>query len=165
VGEGRTGADNRADERLTLREAAARLGVSESAIRKRVERGTLRSDKGPDGKRYVYLRSTVADTMADTGADMDAAHVPSSYAEALLSEMRDRVAFLERELERKDAILLNMTEAMKAIAPPANEEPLQEASEAPQTATEQPGRGGAQTPLPEAQEGEQRPWWRRWFGT
>jgi len=44
-----------ADERLTLRQAAARLGVSESAIRKRVERGSLRSDKGPDGRRYVYL--------------------------------------------------------------------------------------------------------------
>ena len=43
-----------ADERLTLREAALHLGVSESAIRKRVERGTLRSDKGPDGRRYVY---------------------------------------------------------------------------------------------------------------
>jgi hypothetical protein len=33
---------------------------------------------------------------------------------ALMSEMRDRVAFLEEELRRKDAILLNMTEAMKA---------------------------------------------------
>jgi uncharacterized small protein (DUF1192 family) len=38
-----------------------------------------------------------------------------------ISEMRERIAFLERELERKDAILLNMTEAMKAIAPPSEE--------------------------------------------
>ncbi len=45
--------DSIADKRLTLRQAAARLGVSEFAIRKRVERGTLRSDKGPDEKRYV----------------------------------------------------------------------------------------------------------------
>ena len=62
VGEGRTGAD----ERLSLRQAAARLGVSESAIRKRVERGTLRSDKGADGRRYVYL-DTMTDTVADGG--------------------------------------------------------------------------------------------------
>jgi hypothetical protein len=33
-------------------------------------------------------------------------------ASVLISEMRDRIAFLER----KDAILLNMTEAMKATA-------------------------------------------------
>ena len=55
-----------ADTRLTLRQAAAVLGLSESAMRKRVERGTLSSDKGPDGRRYVYL-DTVEDDMADRG--------------------------------------------------------------------------------------------------
>ena len=56
------------DTRLTLRQAAAALDVSESAIRKRVARGTLRSDKGPDGRRYVYL-NTMADTVTHEGAD------------------------------------------------------------------------------------------------
>ena len=60
-----------ADTRLTLRQAAAVLGVSESAIRKRVERGTLRSDKGLDGRRYVCL-DTVADSVADEGPDVSA---------------------------------------------------------------------------------------------
>jgi len=59
------------DTRLTLRQAAAALGVSESAIRKRVARDTLRSDKDPDGRRYVYL-DTVADTVRDEGADASA---------------------------------------------------------------------------------------------
>jgi len=62
-GRGR-GAYTVTDTRLTLRQAAAALGVSESAIRKRVERGTLRSDKGADGRRYVYV-----DTVADEGED------------------------------------------------------------------------------------------------
>jgi hypothetical protein len=60
-----------ADTRLTLRLAAAVLGLSEFAIRKRVERGPLSSDKGPDGRRYVYL-DTVEDDMADRGADASA---------------------------------------------------------------------------------------------
>jgi hypothetical protein len=140
-----------ADERLTLRQAAARLGVSESAIRKRVERGTLRSDKGADGRRYVYL-DTGADSVADTGADTSATHAAASPA--LISEMQDRIEFLQRELERKDAILLNMTEAMKAINPP-RESPV--SSDSP---------GPTRTPTSEAGEPEtptSRPWWRRIF--
>lgn len=62
-----------ADDRLTLRQADTRLGVSASAIRKRVECGTLRSDKGPDGRRYVYLETAElgADTRADTPATLE----------------------------------------------------------------------------------------------
>jgi hypothetical protein len=78
--------------------------------------------------------------------------------------MRERIVFLERELERKDAILLNMTEAMEAIAPPAQEE-APEPPEAPQTATEQPGRVGLNR-LSKAlrRAAARRPWWRRMFG-
>jgi hypothetical protein len=82
------------DERLTLRQAAARLGVSESAIRKRVERDTLRSDKGPDGRRYVYL-DTGADTVADEGADTSA----TGERNALISELRAHNDTLREQLE------------------------------------------------------------------
>ena len=37
---------------------------------------------------------------------------------ALMSEMRDLIALPERKLERKDAILLNIAEAMKDISLP-----------------------------------------------
>jgi hypothetical protein len=48
--------------------------------------------------------------------------------------------------------------------PPQIEAP-QEASEAPETVDEQQGRGGEPRPATgEAQEGVQRPWWRRVFG-
>src|SRR5215207_10115964 len=92
--EGRTGADGVADERLTLRQAAARLGVSESAIRKRVERGTLRSEKGQDGRRYVYLE-TGADYRADARADASATH----ERDALISELRAHNETLRGQLE------------------------------------------------------------------
>lgn len=79
--------------------------------------------------------------------------------DGLLEVYRERVAFLERELERKDAILLNMTEAMKATSPLAHEEPSAP-PESPETATVEETEhhpGGVQ-------EGAQRPWWRRLFG-
>ena len=88
MGEGRT----RADTRMTLRQAAAVLGVSESAIRKRVERGTLRSDKGPGGRRYVYLDAG-ADAMADKGADTSA----MGERDALISELRARIEDLRTD--------------------------------------------------------------------
>ena len=40
-------------DRLTIQQAARRLGVKEDAIRKRVKRGSLEHDKDPDGRAYV----------------------------------------------------------------------------------------------------------------
>jgi hypothetical protein len=48
--------------RVTLTEAAQVLGISKEAVRKRVQRGTLPSDVGEDGRRYVYL-----DAVGDDG--------------------------------------------------------------------------------------------------
>jgi hypothetical protein len=64
--------------------------------------------------------------------DASAEHEP----DALTSELRDRIRFLEEELRRKDAILLNMTEAMKALSPP----PREEDPEFSETASEAPDR-------------------------
>jgi hypothetical protein len=103
------------DERLTLRQAAARLGVSESAIRKRVERGTLPSDKGPDGRRYVYLDSG-ADNMSDKGADASTTHEP----DALISELRthndtlrEQVAYLQGVISTRDQELALRAEEIR----------------------------------------------------
>jgi hypothetical protein len=40
---------------LTVREAAERLGISEAAVRKRMQRNTLKHRKWPDGRVYVKL--------------------------------------------------------------------------------------------------------------
>ena len=52
---GREGGRNM--ERLTLSEAAERLGISTEAVRKRVHRGTLGHTKGADGRVHVFLPS------------------------------------------------------------------------------------------------------------
>jgi hypothetical protein len=142
--------------RVDLRTAAETLGTSVDAVRKRVQRGTVEHEKGEDGRVYVWL---------DTDLDPSANPLLEAKDETI-ADLRDRVEFLQRELERKDAILLNMTEAMKAISPPTQEEPIHEPQEAPETATEQPGRVGPQPAVESAEEGVQprRSWWRRMFG-
>ena len=105
----------------------------------------------------------------------EAARTLETSAEALLlqakegaiADLRDRVAFLERQLEdraeeirRRDHIIAALTERI----PPAIEAPVHEKSRrSSETTVEEPTRvttpsaGGPKT-------GSQRPWWRRAFG-
>ncbi len=161
MGEGRTGADTGADERLTLRQAAARLGVSESAIRKRVERGTLRSDKGQDGKRYVYLdlAELGADAVADSGADTSA----TRERDALISELRSHNATLreqlesEREANRENRrIIAGLVQRVPELEAPRNGHETDTAE--PDGEEHRPATDGAQ------EAAQPRPWWRRFFG-
>ena len=141
-------------ERVTVQEAARRLGITESAVRKRVQRGVLGHDKEADGRLYVYLdtQDTERDQVRDSSYDM------------LVRRLENENEFLRRELERKDTILLNMTEAMKGLNPPAREEPLEEERESPEAVEEEPERAEPRPDRVEAQEGSQRPWWRRIWG-
>jgi hypothetical protein len=75
-----------ATRRVTLRQAAEILGVSKEAVRKRVIRGTLRSETGEEGRRYVYV---------DTGGDESA----TGEGDALISEMRGRIEDLREQLQ------------------------------------------------------------------
>src|SRR5215212_4572109 len=116
-------------ERLTIQEAAHRLGVSESAVRKRIKRGALQREKTEDGRVLVYMEPSV----------LGAEEVRTPERDALISEMQQRLALLERELDvrteeirRRDTIIMNMTEAMKALNPPAPED-SSEARESPES--------------------------------
>jgi hypothetical protein len=138
-------------------EAAELLGITVEAVRMRIKRGTLRSER-QGGRVFVLLgQSQPTDRPCE----------PTT----LISEMRSRIQFLEDELQRKDAILLNMTEAMKALSPPTQEAPS-EAQESPQTVEEEPDRAEPRPATGEAQEPSEAirgrgsgtargSWWRR----
>jgi transposase-like protein len=134
-------------ERVTVQEAARRLGITESAVRKRATRRQIRSEKATEGKRerlYIFL---------DTEQDK----VPEPVRDRYLTSLEDRVRTLEGEVYRQQVIILNMTEAMKTLNPPAQAEPVEarespvspgptetppDAPAAPQPATQRPqGRG------------------------
>jgi hypothetical protein len=99
---GDVGGDGLATRRVTMREAADLLGVSKEAIRKRVVRGTLSSEMGEDGRRYVYV---------EAGRDLAAADVPTNEHDVLMAEMvgelHDELNYLReqlnQELERRSA--------------------------------------------------------------
>jgi excisionase family DNA binding protein len=175
---------HRGVQRVPLREAAELLGVSKDAVRQRIRRGTIRSEKGEDGRVYVYV---------DASLDAVHEHAPrDSGAGVLVEELRDRLRYIEGQLEAERAAHAESRRLLLAALekiPPAIEPPS-EPTEAPTAATEQPGRVGAQPPLEAAQEpadspemaadeqqgrgpapdargpqeGTERPWWRRVFG-
>ena len=147
--------DRRGVDRFTIQEAARRLGISEGAVRKRVTRKTLQHDKEDDGRVYVYLdaggRQRV-DGGQDEGVD------PNSNA--LISQLRDEVAYLRDENRRKDEIIMQQAMTMRQLSAASP----QEAADASETVEEEPDRAEPRTAAGGAQEGAQRrPWWRRVF--
>ena len=148
-------------DRVTIQEAARRLGVSEGAVRKRVTRDTLRHDKAPNGRVFVYL---------DGGVDAGVYEGVDTHNDALVAQLRDEVAYLREESRRKDEIIMQQATTMRQITAGTSQEPP-ESSESPgptQRPTPDPGEAHGGTEGREGQEtteaAEPRSWWRRWFG-
>jgi hypothetical protein len=142
-------------------QAADILDISQGAVRNRLSRGTLRSVK-ESGTVYVLLSADMSTDrerdITDTSRDMS-----QPDTTALTSELRDRLRYVEEQLEAErqahaEARRLLMA-ALERI-PPQLEAPS-EASEAPETAT--PGEDRGTSPGPQERTAG-RPWWRRIFG-
>ena len=69
--------------------------MSEAAITKPIQRGTLEKELGSDRRVYVYL-----DLRRDVSHPKSQVH-RDPLVEGLVKELRDRVAFLERALDRR----------------------------------------------------------------
>jgi hypothetical protein len=123
VGEDRlTGDESSYSRRLTVPQAAQALGITEGAVRGRVKRGTLRSHREADTV-YVVLESSPSAVNRDEPVDS-----PTDQPK-LVEELRRTTELLrevittrDEEIRRRDTIIMNMTEAMKALNPPAPEE-------------------------------------------
>ena len=112
--------------RLTVPEAAAELGTTSEGVRSRIKRGTLRTER-ESGRVWVIL-----DTDQPRPGGAPTGDRAADRAE-LVDELRERVAFLERELEtrteenrRKDHLLAAALERIPALEP----------SESPETPSE-----------------------------
>jgi predicted ArsR family transcriptional regulator len=147
------------DERVTVADAAERLGISKEAVRKRIARGTLRADKDADGTVRVYVPPS--ETASRTAASSE-----------LLEELRDRIRYLERQVEEERSARYRADELLAQLMQrvPQIEAPREEPRESPESAAaEQQGRGpvpdveGAQEPTQRPQE-ERRGLWQRLFG-
>jgi predicted DNA-binding protein YlxM (UPF0122 family) len=157
-------------ERLSVMEAAEALGVTRDAIHKRIRRGTIEYEKGEDGRFYVYVDTSTSRVDQSAYESKDESKV--EVLERLIEGQQDRIAFLERELERRGdetvrlhQIVAGLTQANAQLAARVPElEAPQEAAEAAETVEEEPERAEPRPATAESQEPVQRPWWRRWFG-
>ena len=126
--------DRRGVDRLTIQEAARRLGISEGAVRKRVTRDSLEHEKDDDGRVYVYLDARDRrgiDSGQDEGVD------PNSNA--LISRLESEVAFLRDQVQRQQEIIAQQAVTMRQLTAASS----QEAPEAAETVEEAPDRAEA----------------------
>src|SRR5919107_1364750 len=86
---GDVGGDGLATRRVTMREAADLLGVSNEAIRKRVIRGTLPSEMGEDGRRYVYLKAGRDEVIDEAPTHEHALHEHDALISEMVGELHD----------------------------------------------------------------------------
>ena len=158
-------------DRVTVQEAARRLGIKDDAIRKRIQRGTIETEKDEDGRVYVYLDATHDRTHDGyRGSTQYADH--DAGTDGLAEVLREEVAYLremietrDRELEtraeelrRKDHIIAGLVERIPELPPP----PATGAGA--ETATEGWPAPGAPEASADAQTTAQRPWWLRILG-
>lgn len=128
------------------------LGVTVSAIRMRIQRGTLQSEKDSSGRVYVWL---TPDNINPHSEDNSESQMHPATRE-LIDELRNRVESLEDANRENRRIIAALTQRIPELPPP---DTTSEPRESPQEASEE--SPGTQAP----QEEERRSWWQRLFGS
>jgi hypothetical protein len=150
---------------VDLREAAELLDTSTEAVRKRAARGSLRSDR-QNGRVLVWVDE--GRTEGGREAQVDREALLESKDETI-SILREQLRLRAEEIQRRDVIIIKLTQANAALAARVPEleaaESHEEAAEAAETVEHEPEREKPHSATVEAQEGTQRPWWQRWFGS
>ncbi len=117
MGEGRTDRPEPTARRVTVSEAAGLLGITPEAVRMRIKRDTLRSERR-DGRVFVLL-----------GLDRPTEHTtertdPTDHRERdrdeLIAHLRSEVEAWREEARRKDHLLMAALERIPAIEAPAS---------------------------------------------
>jgi len=142
-------------QRVDVKQAAEFLGISSEGVRQRIRRGSLESDKDTDGRVYVWLDNGNTGSERRTDGRTDASEdTVRTRLESEIEFLRQELATRDEEIRRRDAILLNMTEGLKAINPPPD------ARNARVTPSEDAGNGVPPQPQESA---KQRSWIYRFF--
>ncbi len=142
-------------DRLSLKEAAEVLGISEDGVRKRVKRGSIPHDRDEDGKLYVYLDAS------ETEADMSGDASGDTPVWTLVDQLRSENEYLREESRRKDHIIAGLVERIPELEAPAPPE----ARESPERSAPPPDTPEPRSATEEQEKPTSRPsWWRRFFG-
>src|ERR687889_1416463 len=125
-------------DRLTVAQAADRLGITQDAVRKRIARWTIRHDKDHEGRIFVYLDTFERESKTNQDNDQDRASetVSDVDQDKYTRSLEDQIEFLRQELERKDAIIMSLTHRIPELEAP--KEASSEPRESPETVMENP---------------------------
>jgi hypothetical protein len=165
--------DDGRDARLTVAAAAERLGITKEAVRKRISRGTLRSDKDTDGTVRVYIPAS--GTPSGTASEAIGRDELVELLRAQLEDLRaDRDAWRD-QARRSDYMASAAMDRTRELESRIRElEAPSEARESPETVEEEPERAAAPhpstgetqevTPRPQQRSGwpasvDKLPWW------
>src|SRR5215212_3016346 len=100
-------------DKLTVAQAADRLGVTQDAVRKRVARGTIRHHKDAEGRIFVYLDTFERESKTDQ--DEASKTVQDERQDKYTRSLEDQIEFLRQELERKDTIIMSLTQRIPEL--------------------------------------------------
>jgi len=152
-------------ERISTAEAAHRLGVSPSTVRRLVRAGALRSEseQRPQGTRLVILWDVTAPVSTTIQDASDHASAPDASDRAAPAAVSDEVAWLRARLEHaeqeRERLQQTVTQATQTVAmlvvrlrQAGTPDVPDQASHTPEHASEAPKQA------PPARR-ERRPWW------
>ena len=121
-------------ERVTVADAARLMGLSAEAVRMRIKRGTLASEK-IDSTVYVFLESDPTRPNTERTEDQTTEQIPDQTPDQteLVEALRSEVAFLREELKsreevraeenrRKDTIIAQLTQRIPELEAPGEKQ-------------------------------------------
>ena len=152
-------------ETLTIKQAAALLGVHPNTVRNRIKSGMYEAEKviTEHGETFMLSRSEL-EKRAPTNTVPSASHsqplpivreVMQAALEPFVRELGEVREELGRERERREQAERRVEELERQLEPPQSPTPSPEASEG---TPPRPEREAAEEPA------QPRPWWRRIFG-
>ena len=148
--------------RLTVKEAAKRLNVSEAAIRQRIQRGSIAHEKDEETNRVYVLIDEDFDRL-DDGETL----YETGYERELINSLREQLAAeweANRENRRIIAALASRIPEIEAPSEPRDSSVT--ASEEPYSihATPMPETPVSGTPVSDTPHKRKVSWWRTFFG-
>ncbi len=168
-------------DRVTIQEAARRLGVKDDAVRKRIQRGTLDHEKDGDGRVYVFLGQThdtsqykSSHRSKDFSQNLAKDKVQNVSEDILVGTLQDQIRYLRdiietrnqelesrtEELRRKDTIIMSLAQRVPELSPASSPEDLGTNNDL----LHSPGKVGDEKTSEDHQVILKCSWWQRLFG-
>jgi hypothetical protein len=149
---------------VSLREAAELLDTSTEAVRKRATRGSLRSERH-DGRVVVWVDEGRTEGGREAQVDREAL---LEAKDETISILRDQLRLRAEEIQRRDVIISQLTQANAALAARVPEleaaETSEDGAEGAAEGQAAPAQGQRTTGDSDDSRGSDKPWWRRVFG-